>query len=278
MSIGRYRRLLGKTVRWGLIVFGGIVMGLPFLWGLSTSFKLPADVFTKDFRIWPTSWTIQNYVQAWNAIPFGRFMWNSLFVAVVVTISQVVTASLAGYAFGRLRFPGRDLIFALYLGTMMIPNHITLVPTYLILRALGMLDTYYSLTVPFLAHPFGAFLMRQFFMSIPESLEDAARIDGLSRLGVLFRILLPISKPALAALSMFVFLFSWNDFLWPLIVINSESMRTIQVGLAYFRTDIGTDWTLLMAASTIATIPTILLLLAGQRYLVKGIASTGVKY
>lgn len=274
----RRRHVLGKGARYVLIGLGAVAMSLPFLWMLSTSFKLPVDVFTRELRLWPSAWTLDNFVRAWNMVPFGRFMWNSFFVAAVVTFSQVLTAALAGYAFGRLRFPGRDLIFAVYLGTMMIPNQVTLIPAYLILRVFGMLDTYYALTVPFLAHPFGAFLMRQFFMSLPASLEDAARIDGCSRLGVLFRILLPVSKPALAATSMFVFLFSWNDFLWPLIVTNSESMRTIQVGLAYFRTDMGTDWTALMAASTIATIPIVILFFLGQRHFVEGIASSGVKY
>lgn len=258
--------------RTGLIWAGMAAIVLPFLWMISTSFKMPADLWSANF-LWPPHLTWQNYARVWRLLPFARFLLNSLWVGFLVTAFQVLTGLLAGYAFGRLRYPGRDALFTAYLATMMIPDHILLLPTYLMMRKFGMLDTYYALTLPFLAHPFGAFFMRQFFSSLPDDLEHAARIDGCSRLGVLFRVLAPISKPAVAALSVMVFMFSWNDFLWPLIMTNSKAMWTVQVGLSFFQSEVGVEWTTLMAGTTIASVPVLILLFVAQRHVVQSLSS-----
>ena len=184
---------------------------------------------------------------------------------------------MAAFAFARLKFKGRDLLFILFLGTMMVPGQVTMIPTFIILYRLGWIDTYWALIVPGLASAFGTFLMRQFFLTIPRELEDAAYIDGCSRFGVLWGIILPLSKPALATLAVFIFMFFFNDFLWPLIAINSEEMRTVQLGLAVFRDRYVTEWDLLMAGSVTATLPIILIFFFAQKYFIKGITLSGLK-
>lgn len=273
----RSGRALGRAARYGAMLFGGAITVVPFLWMLSTSLKTSDEVFTPTVQWVPTRWMFENYPVALAAAPFGRFFLNSLIIALAETLGVLLTSSLAGYAFARLNFPGREQIFVLCLATLMIPGQVTLIPTYMIMSALGWLDTYYALIVPRLVSIFGAFLLRQFFQSIPRELDEAARVDGAGRFRVLAQIILPLSGPALATLTIFAFTTSWNEFFWPLIVTNATEMRTLQLGLAFFKTEFYVQWPLLMAATTMVSLPILLVYLSLQRYFTSGIAMTGLK-
>jgi multiple sugar transport system permease protein len=219
----------------------------------------------------------QNYAETWRAVPFGRFFLNSLLVTVSITIGQLITCSLGGFAFSRLRFPGRDKVFFLYLATLMIPGTVLTIPIYLLLRAYHLLDTYQGVILPGLFSAYGTFLLRQFFMTIPVDLEDAARIDGAGSFGVYLRIIIPLSGPALAALATFVFIGSWNDFFWPSIVLTDPSRLTLPVGLALFNDLYFIEYGRLMAGSMISIVPAILMYLVFQKFITKGIVMTGLK-
>jgi multiple sugar transport system permease protein len=259
-----------------LLITGSVVMLVPFAWMLSTSLKEPGDVF-----IYPPQWIPQpvqweNYQETVTVMPFGRFYLNSAIQAVSVTVLQLLTASLAAYAFARLRFRGRDLLFMLYLATMMIPFPVTMIPNFVIVRYLNWIDTFRALILPPAFSAFSTFLLRQYFMSIPVEMDDAARVDGASSFRIWWQIILPLSGPALATLAIFTFLGQWNSFLWPLIVTNSEKMRTLPVGLATFQGQYSVQWHLLMAGSVIAVLPILVIYIAGQRWFVRGITLTGM--
>ncbi|MFH1761958.1 MAG: carbohydrate ABC transporter permease, partial [bacterium] len=227
--------IVKKTAGYIVLSAIGVVMILPFIWMLSTSLKEAGAVFTFPPEWIPKPFVFSNYADAWNAVPFARFFFNSIFVAVCVTIGQVTTASLAAYAFARLQFPGRDNLFLAYLATMMIPGQVTMIPVFILLKKLGWIDTYYALILPQMFTAYGTFMLRQFFLTIPKEVEEAAVMDGCTRLTVYWKIILPLSMPALATLSTFVFLGAWNEFMWPLIVTNSMDMKTLPVGLASFQ-------------------------------------------
>lgn len=229
---------------------------------------------TKVRKVFAPVW--ENYIKAWHAVPFGRFYLNSIFVAVCVTAGQVFTSSLAAYAFARLKFPGRDKLFLAYLATMMIPGAVTMIPVFILLKLMGWIDTYRALIIPCMFTAYGTFMLRQFFMTLPTELEDAAKIDGCSLFGIYFRIILPLSKPALATLTTFTFMGSWGSFMWPLIVINSMEKKTLPIGLAAFQGLYTTDWTLLMAGSVMVMLPVIIVFVFNQRFFVEGIKLSGM--
>jgi multiple sugar transport system permease protein len=249
----------------------------PFLWMVATSLKELPDILTYPPKWIPERFTTENFVSAFQAAPFGRFYFNSVFVASAVTLGQLFTCSLAAYAFARLQFRGREVLFYIFLGTMMIPGQVTMIPGFMVLHWLGWIDTYAALIVPGLASAFGTFLLRQFFLTIPRDLEDAASLDGCSRFGVLWRIILPLSRPALATLAVFTFMGVFNDFLWALVVVSSEEMKTVQLGLAIFRDRYQTDWGQLMAASVVSTLPILTVFFFAQRYFIRGITLSGLK-
>ncbi|MDI9485848.1 MAG: carbohydrate ABC transporter permease [Bacillota bacterium] len=255
-----------------------ILMLMPFAWMVLSSLKEEDEVFTYEMTWLPSKITFSGYYRALTEQPFLRYGLNSLFVAGIITCAQLITGVLAGYAFARLQFPGRNVIFLGYLVAMMIPSQATIIPAYILIRKMGLIDTYAGLTLPFLAGPFAAFMMRQFFLSMPVSLEEAAIIDGCSRMQVLSRIVLPLSKPALASLGLFTFMGAWNDFMWPLIIINRDIMRTLQVGLSLMRADLYPDWPMMMAASVMATAPIIVAFLLAQKQFIQSMIFTGVKY
>lgn len=270
-------RLAGGALGYAALIAGSVITFIPFFWMLSTSLKPTDEVFTATVQWLPSQWLFSNYAEALNAAPFGRFFLNSLIVAAAETLGILLTASLAGYAFARLNFRGREPIFLLCLATMMIPGQVTMIPTYMIMSAFGWLDTYYALIIPRTVSIFGAFLLRQFFQSIPIELDEAARVDGAGRLRVLFQIILPLSTPALATLTIFAFTSSWNEFFWPLIVTNATEMRTLQLGLAYFKSEFYVQWPLLMAATAMVSLPILILYFALQRYFTEGIVMAGIK-
>ncbi len=276
--ITKKRRIIIINILWYLFLsLGAITMLLPFLWMISTSLKEPGAVFTFPPQWIPRPVYWRNYVEAWKAVPFGRFYLNSIFVAVCQTFGVLLTSSWAAYAFSRLRFPGRDKLFFLYLVTLMIPGAVTMIPTFILMRLIGWVDTYKALIIPGIFSAYGTFLLRQFFMSIPTDLEDAARIDGCNKLGIYRHVIVPLSKPAMATLATFTFIGSWNNFMWPLIMINSMEKKTLPIGLASFQGLYSTDWTLLMAASVIVMMPTLIVFLFNQRFFVEGIKLTGIK-
>jgi len=249
----------------------------PFIWMFLTSVKDMGDIYVYPPQWLPSVFHFDNYTKVFEAAPFARYYLNSFFVAAVVTLGQLVTCSMAAYAFARLNFKGRNTLFLLFLGTMMIPYNVTMIPSFMVLYWLGWVDTYQALIVPGLASAFGTFLLRQFFITIPKELEEAAYLDGASRFTVLKKIIIPLSKPALATLSVFTFMGVFNDFIWALIVLNSEDLRTVQLGLAIFRDRYLTQWDLLMAGSVTSVMPILLVFFFAQKYFIKGITLSGIK-
>lgn len=277
------RGFLKKSAIYIFLALGGITMIIPFIWMLSTSLKPYSSVFVfnmSDIQWFPHPIYWKNYLDVWTVVPFGRFYLNSIFVVVCVTLGQVVTSAGAAYAFSRLKFPGRDKIFFAYLATMMIPGSVTMIPVFALMRTFGWIDTYKALIIPAIFSAYGTFLLRQFFMTIPRDLEDAAKIDGCSLWGIFWRVIMPLSHTAIATLTIFVSLGNWVSFMWPLLVTNSIEKRTLPVGLAYFQElyqYAQPDWGLLMAGSLITMVPVIIVFLFNQRFFVEGIKLTGMK-
>jgi multiple sugar transport system permease protein len=258
------------------LIAGSLVMLLPFVWMLSTSLKTPPETFTYP-PVWlPRTIAWDNYARTVTAMPFGRFYLNSLIVTVSVSVLQILTSSLAAFAFARLRFRGRDALFLLYLATLMVPFQVTMIPNFIVVRALGWYDTYQAMILPPAFSAFSTFLLRQYFRGIPMDMDEAARIDGANSFRIWWSVVLPLSGPVLAALAIFVSLNTWNDFLWPLIVTNSDRIRTLPVGLSAFQGQFKTDWNLLMAGSVIAMLPLLVVYVIAQRWFIRGIALSGI--
>jgi multiple sugar transport system permease protein len=252
------------------------LMVTPLAWMVLTSIQTPDEA--RQFPpVLPSGFHWHNYTDALAAAPFGRFFLNTALVTGACVAGNLVLCSLAGYAFARLRFFGRDVLFVLLLATLMIPFQVVMIPIFLIMKELGLVDSLGALILPNLVTPLGIFLMRQFFRTLPVELEEAARIDGCSRLGTLIRIVLPLSGPALATLAVIAFLWNWNDFLWPLVVIQSQDHMTLQLGLSAFQGAHSTAWTLLMAGNVLAVLPMLVAFLLAQRQFVRSIAATGLK-
>jgi sn-glycerol 3-phosphate transport system permease protein len=257
----------------------GLIIATPIIIAIFTSFKSVQDIAANPNAIFPREWSFDNYVKAWNVTPFGRYLLNSAIQSGVIVISQVFFSILAAFAFTFLHFRGRDLMFYLILGSLMVPFQITFIPNFVMISQWGMANTYQGLTLPFLASAFGVFLLRQFFMSLPKDLHDSAMIDGASNFRFLWQIVVPLSGGSISAFAIFSFLGAWSQYLWPLIITNDASMRTVQIGIRFFLFDQerGTDWGALMAGAVIVMLPTLIIFLVAQRQLVKGIAMTGLK-
>jgi multiple sugar transport system permease protein len=266
-----------KTISITFLVFAAITMLIPFLWSVITSLKSAENIFshTAFWIQFPPDFSA--YKQVWNRVPLLLYAGNTLKVASIVTIGQLATSSLAGYAFARLKFPGRDKLFFIYIATMMIPGMVLLIPNFMVMKYIGALDTHWALILSAVGSAFGTFLLRQFFLSFPTELEDAAKLDGCNPFMFYWYILLPNSKPIMTTLGLMAFQFIWNDFQWPLIVLNSPSKRTLQLGLSYLINEYYTDWTLLLAASVLTLIPIMVLFFAVQKYFVQSFKFTGLK-
>jgi multiple sugar transport system permease protein len=262
---------------WHLILIpGAVLMALPLLFMLGTSLSTLAETERFPPGI-PSSLHWSNFSAAWDGSPFGHWLLNSTIVSVTCVVSNLVLCALAGYAFARLRFPGSRLLFIAILATLMVPFQVVMIPTLIIVKHLGLVDTLPALIVPNLVTPFGIYLLRQFFLTLPVELEEAALIDGASRFRILRSVLLPLMGPPLSTVAVLTFLSVWNDFLWPLVVTSSPSTMTIQLGLATFQSAHFTNWPVLMAATLMSQLPVMLLFLAGQRFFVSSIANTGIK-
>ena len=260
-----------------VLILGSLVMVGPFLWMISTAFKLPADQFTR--ALIPNPITTQNFSQLWTILPFSTLIWNSFKVAMISTVGQLLTCSMGAFVFAVVRFRFREMLFIALLGTLMIPYQVTIIPNFIIFKALGLYGTQVPLWLPaFMGGAFGTFLLRQYFLTIPLDLAEAARVDGASLLRIFWSIYLPLAKPALAALSIFTFLGSWNNLLTPLIYLPSDLQQTtLPVGLSLLQQQYTGRWTIMMAGSLVSIAPIILVFFFAQRFFIEGIALSGVK-
>jgi len=258
----------------------GFVISVPIIIAVLMSFTPLQEIVRRaNPRFFPDTWTFENYRTAWTATPFFRFMVNSAIQTGVITLFQVLFSILAAYAFAMFDFRGKGLLFGMLIASLMIPFELTFIPNFIMISNLGWANTYQGLTVPFLASAFGVFMFRQFFMGLPRDLYEAAKIDGASDWYYLWRIMVPLSKGAVAAFGIFSFLGAWNQYLWPLVITNEETMRTAQIGIRFFlvNQERATDWGAIMAGSAIVMVPTLLAFLVAQKQLVKGIAASGLK-
>jgi multiple sugar transport system permease protein len=268
---------LSRWTKWALLLGGAVIIALPFLWMLGASFKPESDIFGYPLRLQPTHPTFANYVGIWHELPFFRLLVNSVVFAGGVTVCSVFFDSLAAYALARLRFPGRTLAFYLVLATLMVPFQVTLVPVFELLFKMHWLNTYQGLIVPRATSAFGIFLLRQFFITVPRELDEAAQAEGASEWYIYSRIMLPLAKPALATLAVFYFMNNWNDFLWPLVVTSTTNMRTLPAGLTLFAGQYVVEHGVLMAGALISLLPLAVAFALAQRYFTQGIATTGLK-
>ncbi len=268
-----------RILTWLVLIAGAVVMILPFVWLVTSSLKVERYIFMFPPQWIPNPVRWQNYVEALTYKPFNIYIMNTLIIVLLNLIAILGSASLCAYGFARIRFPGRDFWFAIVLSTMMVPYFVLMVPQFIIFSRLGWIDTFLPLTVPYFfgGGAFNIFLLRQFFRTLPEELADAARIDGCTEFGIYWRIMMPLAKPALAAVAIFTFLFGWNDFIGPLLYLNSPDNFTVAIGLATFRSVMRTRWDLLMAASTAMILPVVVLFFFAQRYFIQGIVLSGLK-
>src|SRR5690554_932221 len=271
------RGTVRTVLTYALLLALAFIMLLPFIWMLSASLKLDKDVFRFPIEWIPSDPQWGNYETIWTRIPFLTFFFNTFKLTVIITFLQVATSSFAAYAFAKLDFRGRDTLFLAYLASIAVPWQVYMIPQFILMRELDLVDKHMSLILLQAFTAFGVFLMRQFFISVPNEILDAARIDGLSEYGIYFRIMLPMSKPALATLTIFSAVFVWNDFMGPLIYLHSDSLKTIQLGLRMFIQQYSANYSLIMAASLVSVIPVMILFLAFQRFFVEGIGTTGIK-
>jgi multiple sugar transport system permease protein len=269
------RRDPRKILIWTLLALGGIVMIMPFAFMISTSLKGRGEVY--DLRLIPLAPTLENYAYLFRESKFVRWFLNSFAIASVSTISVLFFDSLAGYVLCKYRFKGRQIVFVAILSTLMIPTEMLVIPWYVMSKNMGWLDTYWGIMFPGMITGFGVFLMKQFFETVPDALIDAARIDGLSEFRIFWEVALPLVMPALSALAIFTFLGSWTAFLWPLIVTNSSSNYTVPVGLASFSGEFSTEWNMIMTGAAVATIPTLVVFILLQKYIIRGVILSGVK-
>ncbi|RSK26818.1 carbohydrate ABC transporter permease [Bacillus sp. HMF5848] len=269
---------IGKSFLYVILVLYAIITFIPFLWALSSSFKTLEEIVSGAISFIPKDFTFDNYKQIFiNQELFPRWVFNSFVIAGSVTALNLIFNSMAGYALARLSFPGRKSLFIIILAVLMIPAQVTMIPNYLILKSLGWLNSYHGMIVPTMINATFIFMMRQFFINFPKELEEAAALDGLSRIGTFFRIVLPLARPALAAQAIFVFMGSWNDFLRPLIVLSSPELFTLPLGLNTFKGQYISYWNLIMAASMVSTLPVLILYTFLNRYFIKGVSFTGGK-
>ncbi|MGQ9559662.1 MAG: carbohydrate ABC transporter permease [Candidatus Oleimicrobiaceae bacterium] len=273
----RLLRFLGRAFVYGVLLALALSMLLPFIWMVMTSFMNDLEVSQYPPKLWPKRFLWSNYREALTLLPFGRFFLNSVIMSAGAVALQLLVCSMAAFAFARLHFRGRDRIFGLYLATMMIPVIVTIIPAFLIVDAFGWVNTYQGLIFYFASSVWGIFLLRQFFLTLPRDLEDAARIDGASTFHIYWRIALPLSKPALATLGIFSFMAVWRDFLWSLIVTTQMDMRPVEVGIAFFHNMHVTKWPYQMAAAVCVMLPIVVIFFVAQRYFVRGITLTGLK-
>jgi ABC-type glycerol-3-phosphate transport system permease component len=273
-----WRRNIWNLIFYLMLILGSLMFILPLFWALSSSFKSDYQVMQYPPQWIPSPLRWQNYPEALTYVPFGRFALNTLFIAALAILGNLLSCTIIAYGFARLRAPGKNFFFILMLSTMMLVEPVRIIPLYIEFNTLGWIDSYLPLIVPaFFGSPFYIFLLRQFFMNIPLELEEAALIDGANRLQILWKVIVPLSKPALAAIAIFNFQGVWNDFLYPLVFLHKQSNYTIALGLNFFRSTYTVHWGYLMAASIVALLPMVIIFFIAQRYFIQGITFTGIK-
>ncbi|MDN5272017.1 carbohydrate ABC transporter permease [Chloroflexus sp. MS-CIW-1] len=270
------RRPWERLLAYLVLSITGFIMVFPFIYMFLSSLKPSAEVVQVPPTLWPSEVRWSNYLEVLSIVPLGTQLINTIIVTVLVVLGWVLTSVLAGYAFARLEFPGREWLFGAYLATLMVPFAVLIVPMYRLMLVFGWVDRLEALIIPWLFTAYGTFLLRQFFMSVPRDLEDAALIDGASHWGILFRIFLPLARPAIATLATFAFLYAWNSFLWPLIIISSPARKVVTQGLVDLQALYAARVDLIMAGSTLAVLPTLIVFLFAQRYFIEGIATSGL--
>jgi len=278
MNVHRASRLAAGGLRHLVLAFGALVVLFPFLWMLSTSFKPPNEIYTTEIQLLPQQWTFGNYIQAFTAQPLLRYLINGVIVTMGIFIFQLLFSVPCAFAFAKLRFRGREFLFNLVILGLLIPIYAVAIPLYYMLFKAGLLDTYGGLIVPFWFSAFGIFLLRQFFKTVPDDLIDAARLDGMSEFGLVWRIMLPVSLPALLSFGVFSVVYHWNDFFWPLIVVNKGEIATPPLGILFFRNaEAGNDVGAMMAAAVVVVAPLVIAFLMAQRRFIEGITMGSYK-
>jgi len=266
-----------KVILHAVLILGVAVVATPFFWMISTSLKTFVESIQVPPTLWPETPNWENYAEVFRNMNFGVYYKNTIIVTVAKTLGQLVLCSMAAYAFARLNFPLKNFLFLLVLSVLMVPSQVVLIPKFALMRVFGWINTYWAIIVPGVFSAFGTFLLRQFFLTIPRELEEAAKIDGCSIFRIFWNIFVPLSGPALVSLSIFTILASWNDFLWPLVVTTTDDMRLLSIGIASFQGEYRTNYPLLMAASVMATLPILLVFVVLQRYFIEGITLSGIK-
>jgi alpha-1,4-digalacturonate transport system permease protein len=262
---------------WLVVVVGALVVAFPLYWMFATAVRPKKEIFSGGFDLVPSTFVWSNFSDAWNKLPWDQFYINSIAIAAIAVPITVFINLLAGYTFAKYKFPGRDILFLLMISTLMIPIQVIMVPEFLIVAKLGWVNTWWGVLVPRAAEAFGLFMVRQFMVSIPDELIEAARLDGAGEFTIVRRVVLPLSWPVIAVLSIFTFMWRWNDFAWPLVVLQEQSAYTVPLGLSLMQGQYFTDWTGLMSMSLLSIIPMMLVFVFFQRYFIQGIASTGLK-
>lgn len=285
------KKIIGNSIWYLCVILISICTVFPLIWTLSTSFKTDSEILSNSLNLWPSEFTLEHYKYVFTAVPFARYLFNSLVLAVGGVITNIFFGSLAGYAFARLPFKGKKSLFLTFLGSMMIPAIVTMIPSFLVLKSiplaggndilgqggLGLINTYWAIIIPGAAGGFSIFYMKQFFETLPGELAEAARIDGAGEFTIFLKVYLPLAKTSLATLGLLTFQAGWNQFMWPLIVLNSQEMMTVQVGLASFQYNQSANYGALMAGTVLATIPILIIFIFAQKYFMQGVGHSGSK-
>ena len=271
------RKKISKTIVFILLLIVAFAMAVPFIWMLSSSFKFDKEIFAYPIAWIPEVFRWSNYAEVWTRIAFPTYYLNTLKLAVIITVGQLFTCSLAAYSFSKLHYPGRDKLFLAYIATLMIPWHATMIPQFIVIKNLGLYGSHWALIVMQVFSPFGVFILRQFMLGIPIEINQSARIDGCSEFGIYWRMILPLSKPGLATLTVFTFNFVWNDYLAPMIYLEDDVLKTIQLGLVSFKSTYSMEYGLIMAGTVSSLIPIILIYIFAQKYLIEGVTFSGLK-
>lgn len=277
MRSARTRRIAVHTITHLFLLFFSFLMLLPFVWMILSSFKSDAEILTVPVTWIPRAWHPENYLTTMQTAPWGTYFFNTTLVTAATILGQLVVASMAAYAFARLRFRGRDVMFVVYLSTMMLPFQVTMIPMFKIVKTLGWMDSLISLIVPGLFSVFGVFMLRQFFLSIPTELEDAAKIDGCGYPRIFWEVVIKNSKPALVTLTLFIFMGTWNDFLRPLLFLNDKALWTLSLGLSKFKGQYTSLWSCMMCGAVITILPIMCVFFFAQKYFIEGIVTSGLK-
>lgn len=273
----RWRLMIRNTVIWILLVAGALVMIFPIYWMVVTAFSPLSEAISRNVSLIPRVLTTTNFERAWTSLPWERWYFNSFLVTITSTALTVILNLLAGYTFAKFIFRGRNIFFFLIISTLMVPIQVILVPRFIITANLGLANTYWGVIIPWAAEAFGVFFVRQFMITFPDELLEAARLDGAGELHIFYRIVLPLSKPAIAVLTIMAFSWRWNAFIWPLVVLTRQELYTVQLGLNYMKGFYYTEWSQIMAMALLSLIPIVIVFVLFQRYFIEGIAHTGIK-